>query len=120
MLVANVSWDTVWNSIDLETVKRYSGGRGMVVNEQPTSPEETEPTLVHEALLSENPDHLGDVAAKFATNAARAGEPLLVVLPEASHELVLNAVATAGVDLRCQDMSARGRNPSCVLDLFED
>ena len=92
----------------------------MVSHQQQTSPEQTKPSLVHEALLYRNPEHLADVVAHFATDAAQAGEPLLVVLPEASQELACNAMAPAGADIRFEAMSVRGHNPSCLLDLFED
>lgn len=92
----------------------------MVSHQQRTSPEQTRTSLVHEALLYRNPEHLSNVVAHFAIDAAQAGEPLLVVLPEASHELVRNAVAPTGADTHFEAMSARGRNPSCLLDLFED
>ncbi|MEA2213080.1 MAG: hypothetical protein QOF83_3028 [Solirubrobacteraceae bacterium] len=92
----------------------------MVVNVQSTPSEQTEEGLVHQALLYRNPEHLGDVVGRFATDAARTGEPLLVVLPAATHDLIRNALAPAGAELHFEDMSERGRNPSCLLDLFED
>jgi hypothetical protein len=76
--------------------------------------------LVHEALLYQNREHFGDVVAGFASEAARVREPVLVVLPALSHDLVRSAAAPSGADLHFEDMSARGRNPTCLLDLFGD
>lgn len=90
------------------------------MNEQRTFEAPIDSALVHEALLYRNARHLGDVVADFATQAADAGEPILVVLPDGSHDLVRSAVSDTGAELRFEDMSACGRNPSCLLDLFQD
>jgi anti-sigma regulatory factor (Ser/Thr protein kinase) len=75
---------------------------------------------VHEALLYRNAEHLGHVAAGFADEAAGRGEPVLVVLPAPSRALMADALARTGAELRFEDMYACGRNPSCLLGLFED
>src|ERR1019366_1277283 len=88
------------------------------VTERQRSQPQVDTSLVHEALLYQNPEHFGDVVAGFASEAARVREPVLVVLPGPSHDLVRNAAGPSGADLHFEDMSARGRNPACLLDLF--
>ncbi|MEO6858760.1 MAG: anti-sigma factor RsbA family regulatory protein [Solirubrobacteraceae bacterium] len=90
------------------------------MNEQRTTEAQTSPALIHEALLYRNDGHLGDVVSDFAVQAARAGEPVLVVLPAASENVVRSAVCDSGAELHFEDMSACGRNPACLLDLFAD
>lgn len=90
------------------------------MNEQRTSEAQRNPALIHEALLYRDNGHLGDVVSDFAAQAARAGEALLVVLPAASEDVVRSAVCDSGAELHFEGMSACGRNPTCLLDLFED
>lgn len=91
------------------------------MNEQRTTfPAQTGPALVHEALFYRNARHFSAVVADFVAQAAAAGEPVLVVLPAASDDVVRAAVSGSGAELHFEDMSVCGRNPSCLLDLFED
>ncbi|MDQ6836336.1 MAG: sensor histidine kinase [Actinomycetota bacterium] len=76
--------------------------------------------MVHEALIYRGTNHFGDVVSAYATEAAEAGEPVLAVLPQGSYELVQSAVHGSGAQTQFEDMSERGRNPTCLLDVFED
>jgi anti-sigma regulatory factor (Ser/Thr protein kinase) len=53
------------------------------------------------------------------TDAGANGEPALVVLPPENLELAKNAVADAAVDVRFEDMSELGHNPSCLISVYE-
>ncbi len=77
------------------------------------------PTLNHEALLYRRSDELGDVIRDFVTDAGASGEPALVVLPPENLELAKNAVADTAVEVRFEDMSELGHNPSCLLSVYE-
>jgi anti-sigma regulatory factor (Ser/Thr protein kinase) len=90
------------------------------VNEAQTSARQSASGLFHAALLYQNDDHLGAVVAEFGGRAADAGEPVLAVLPRGSYELVQNALQATGAETHFEDMSERGGNPSCLLDLVGD
>lgn len=89
------------------------------MNVQRTSPSGAEAELAHAALLYRSPEHLGDVVADFATQAAQGGEPILALLPEGSYERVQNAIQDTGAETHFEDISERAANPSCLLEVFE-
>jgi anti-sigma regulatory factor (Ser/Thr protein kinase) len=89
-----------------------------VIDTPPSTPQKT-PVLNHEALLYRHSDELGDVIRDFVTEAGASGEPVLVVLPPESLEVAKNALAQATRDVRFEDMSELGHNPSCLISVYE-
>lgn len=76
--------------------------------------------LAHEALFYRSPDQLASAIRDFAAEGNAADEPLLVVMPGENLELARNALADTEGDVRFVDMLEAGRNPSCLISLYEE
>lgn len=77
-------------------------------------------TLHHEALLYRDRGELQYAVRAFVHAAADAGEPVLVALPRANLDWLPNALSDAQTEVHFEDMSEIGRNPSCLLPVFQD
>jgi anti-sigma regulatory factor (Ser/Thr protein kinase) len=76
--------------------------------------------LVHEALLYRGPAQLQDAIRGFLTDAAAAGEPVMIALPGEHLTRVRTGLGAAGRGARFEDMSVLGRNPSRVLPAIQE
>ncbi|HEY3726130.1 MAG TPA: sensor histidine kinase [Solirubrobacteraceae bacterium] len=85
-----------------------------------TSPNQEPQSLRHEALLYESPDQLERAARAFIAAGANAGEPVLAVLPPHTIEELLSALGDLTCDVRFEDMEVVGRNPNCLLELYQE
>jgi anti-sigma regulatory factor (Ser/Thr protein kinase) len=76
-----------------------------------------EDQIVHAALLYRDPEQLRLAVGEFVHDAARAGEPVLALLP-AGHLRALDDVLDApGVE--SEDMAQAGRNPARLIPMLE-
>jgi anti-sigma regulatory factor (Ser/Thr protein kinase) len=76
--------------------------------------------LLHAALLYRDAELLRSTVAEFVAEAARDGEPMLAVLPAPNLELLDDVLGGERPTLTVQDMTEVGRNPACLLAVFED
>jgi anti-sigma regulatory factor (Ser/Thr protein kinase) len=74
----------------------------------------------HEALLYRDRPELQREITAFLTDAAAAGEPVLVALPRANLEWLRESVPADADLVRFEDMNEIGRNPSCLLPLYRE
>jgi anti-sigma regulatory factor (Ser/Thr protein kinase) len=88
-------------------------------DQQQSTTSAAEQPLVHEALLYRSPNELGDRVRDYVLEGSVAREPVLVVLPEANIELLGNALKDAAVEVRFEHMSEVGRNPCCLLSVYQ-
>ncbi|MGI8713249.1 MAG: anti-sigma factor RsbA family regulatory protein [Solirubrobacteraceae bacterium] len=77
-------------------------------------------TFVHEALLYRGRGELERSVRDFMREAADAGEPVLAALPRTSLEWLRDVVGGGPTEVRFEDMSEIGRNPSRLLPLYQD
>ena len=84
------------------------------------SPGHLEPALTHEALLYCTIDGLCAQAQAFVGAAVERAEPVMAVLGPASLEPVRHALGAAANDVHWAAMAEVGRNPSCLLALYQD
>jgi len=83
-----------------------------------TSPAPEDPALVHRALLYRNAEQLGRILREFVVAARAHGEPVLVTLPPTNLELLRGTLGPAAREVRFEDITALGANPSCLLELY--
>jgi hypothetical protein len=76
--------------------------------------------LIHEAFLYRDEEQLADVLRDFVAEARAAGEPVLAAVPAHNVDVVLRALGPLTRDVRFEDMSVVGRNPNCVLNLYQE
>jgi len=67
---------------------------------------------VSTAIDLEQPERLSEGGPRESACARRASR--------ASHDLVGNAAGSSVADLHFEDMSARGRHSTCLVDLVDD
>ncbi|MEH1100846.1 sensor histidine kinase [Micromonospora sp. CPCC 205561] len=70
--------------------------------------------FVHEGLFYRDADELLAGTVPFVTDGLRAGEPVLVAMPEANLRLVRDAVGPTD-EVRWADMTRAGRNPGRII-----
>jgi hypothetical protein len=78
------------------------------------------PRLVNEALLYHDDEELSRVLRSFVADGHAAGEPVLAALPAHNVEVLLPVLGPLTREVRFEDMAVVGRNPNCVLDLYQD
>ncbi len=71
-------------------------------------------------MLYRSSSQLGDLVREFVLAASTDRQPVLMVLPQTNLELMRNALGTAAGEVRFEDMAELGRNPSCLLSVYED
>ena len=84
------------------------------------SPALPKPALTHEALLYRTIDGLCAQAQAFVEAAVERAEPVMAVLGPASLEPVRRALGGNATDVHWAAMAEVGRNPSCLLALYQD
>ncbi|MFZ0042254.1 MAG: sensor histidine kinase [Solirubrobacteraceae bacterium] len=90
------------------------------MTDDPPSPDERPPALVHEALLYRDRGQLERAVSDFVRSAAQAGEPVLALLPSANLEWLPGALGELADNVQFRDMGEAGRNPSLLLSVFEE
>jgi len=76
--------------------------------------------LIHEALFYRTPGAFAEQVSAFVCAGQAAGEPVLAVLPPDSLECAQSALAARAADVRWASMLEVGRNPNCLLSVYED
>jgi hypothetical protein len=76
--------------------------------------------LVHEAFLYRDEEQFSAVLRAFVADAQLAAEPVLAAVPTHNVDVLLRALGPLTRDVCFEDMAVVGRNPNCVLSLYED
>lgn len=74
----------------------------------------------HEALLYHGRPELEGAVREFVRAGAAAGEPVLAAVPRANLEWLAAALGDDAADVRFEDMNEVGRNPACLLPMFQE
>jgi hypothetical protein len=75
---------------------------------------------VHEAFLYRDEEQLGSVSRAFVADAQIAREPVMAAIPTHNVDVLLRALGPLTRDVYFEDMAVVGRNPNCVLSLYQD